>query len=131
MSSFPGVSKQSQGGAAPGRMAWSWRGRGEGAAPGRIAWSWRGGGAAPGRMARSRRGGGDLAQLRMESGCIHQGEAPPIDVTATYVFTAVIGYFTVVLCALLIISTLCVKITTLIISTTGLKVTTLLYLPWV
>ena len=34
-----------------------------------------------GRMAQSRRrGGGDLARLRLESGYIHHGEAPPIDV---------------------------------------------------
>ena len=32
-------------------------------------------------MARSRRrGGGDLARLCLESGYIHHGEAPPIDV---------------------------------------------------
>ena len=41
-------------------------------------------------MARSSRtGGGDLARLRLESGYIHRGEAPPIDVTIRVVRGAV------------------------------------------
>ena len=50
---FPGAPKQSPGCAARGHRAWS-----------------------------RRRGGGDLARLRLvpESGYIHRGEAPPIDV---------------------------------------------------